>query len=311
MSQSLPIVSVIMPCYNHGQYLPEAVGSVFAQTCSNFEIIIINDGSTDPATNQLLQDYRHPLVTVIHTENRGPAAARNTGIARSRGKYILPLDADDRIAPTYLEKAIAILDADPAVGIVYSQVEFFGSKTGLFDLPAYQFPQILLGNMICSFSFYRKSDWETVGGYRENMRHGWEDYDFWLSLIELGRKVVQIPESLCFYRQVPNSRSEQLDRDRQLHCYVQLFRNHPTLYSDHIQVLFQQLMDLRQNVQQTHQQLHLAQLQDVRLHAELQQLKDEVDQSKRAIARIQTSKFWKLRNQWFKLKQRFGQKIGD
>ncbi|MGA7935163.1 MAG: glycosyltransferase family A protein [Kovacikia sp.] len=300
MSQSEPTVSVIIPCYNQGQYLDEAVGSVFAQTYQSFELIVINDGSTDAATIELLQNYQKPRLKVIHTENRGPSAARNTGIQQALGRYILSLDGDDRIQPTYLEKAVPILESHSNVGIVYAQAEFFGAKTGVCELPTYSFPEILLGNMIFSFSFYRRDDWEKVGGYNENMVYGWEDYDFWLSLIELGREVVQIPEPLCLYRQVSNSRSEQLNRDRQISSYAQLFRNHPRLYTDHINTLFQHIVDLRDDVRQTH--THLGQTQ-----VELAQ----AQQAQIQLSAIQNSKLGRLYTRYVKLKKRLGLKIDD
>ena len=106
----MPRVSIIMPCYNQGQYVAEAVDSVLGQTFHDFEIIIINDGSTDQETISTLESFDRPKCLILHTTNQGLAAARNNGIREARGEYILPLDADDRIAPTYLEKAVRVLD---------------------------------------------------------------------------------------------------------------------------------------------------------------------------------------------------------
>jgi glycosyltransferase involved in cell wall biosynthesis len=290
MSIEHPTVSVIMPCYNQGRFIDEAVDSVLAQTLTDFEIIVINDGSTDEETVELLHNYQKPTVSVIHTENRGPSAARNRGIRQAKGTYIFPLDADDRIAPTYLEKAVSLLASDPDIGIVYAQAELFGTQTGLFDLPPYSFPEILLGNMIVNSSLYRKADWEKVGGYNENMVWGWEDYDFWLSIIELGRQVVRIPEVLYFHREVPTSRSQQMTHDSWVKSYAQIFHNHPTLYTGHIDKIFQHLIDLRQDVHQTHGRLHSMEV---------------------AISTVRQSRFWKWRNRWLKLKQRFGFKVEE
>jgi glycosyltransferase involved in cell wall biosynthesis len=306
MSQSVPTVSVIVPCYNQGQYLDEAVGSILAQTYQSFEVIVIDDGSTDAETVKLLQNYQKPTVKVIHTDNRGPSAARNTGIQQAIGHYILPLDADDRIQPTYLEKAVNLLDRQPEVGIVYSQAEFFGTKTGLCNLPAYSFPGILVGNMIFNSSFYRKADWQKVGGYRENMIHGWEDYDFWLSIVELGREVVQIPEPLYLYRQVPNSRSERLTRDRQITSYAQLFHNHPRLYSEHIDTLFQHLVELREDIHQTHSLLEKTRIEQAQTQTELVQTQGKLTHYQNLLTAIQSSKFWKLRNQWVRFRKLLG-----
>ncbi|MBL1173946.1 glycosyltransferase family 2 protein [Pantanalinema sp. GBBB05] len=330
MNLNNPVVSVIMPCYNQGQYLDEAVDSVLAQTYPDFEIIVINDGSTDEATVDRLQHYEKPGVQVIHTENRGPSSARNTGIQRAKGRYILPLDADDRIAPTYMATAIPILESNSNIGLVYSGAEFFGEKTGRSDLPPYSFPAVLLGNMIFNSGFYRKADWETVGGYNTKMVYGWEDYDFWLSIIELGREVVYLPELFYCYRQLPNSRSERLTRDYLVKSYEQIYRNHSKLYSEHISALFQHIIDLRDDVHQTHTrlretqldvhqthtQLGQTQLEVMQLHKELGQLRGELgrlqgdlERSQTLIAAMKSSKFWQLRAQWFKLKQMLGFKV--
>lgn len=292
MSNVPPLVSVIMPCFNQGQFIDEAVESVIAQTYTPVEIIIINDGSTDLETVRLLSCYQKPNVSVIHIENQGPSAARNAGIQQAKGHYILPVDADDRIASTYLEKAVPILESQPDIGIVYTQAELFGAKTGSFDLPHYQFPDILLGNMIFNSSLYRKTDWEKVGGYNENMVWGWEDYDFWLSILELGGAVFRIPEVLYYHREVANSRSEQMTQEHWAKSYAQIFENHAQLYADHIDVLFKQLVELREDVHQTHSRLHITQS---RLNT--------------IVSTVQSSKTWKVRKRWLKLKQRLGMKV--
>ncbi|MBF2029326.1 MAG: glycosyltransferase family 2 protein [Oscillatoriales cyanobacterium C42_A2020_001] len=306
MSPSSPTVSVIMPCYNQGQYVEDAVESVLAQTYQPIEIILINDGSTDEHTIQLLQTYQKPHLSIIHTSNRGPSAARNTGIQQARGQYILPLDADDRIAPTFLEKTVPILESDPNIGIVYSQAELFGEQSGRFDLPTYNFPEILLGNMIFNTSLYRKADWEKVGGYHENMVWGWEDYDFWLSLIELGRGVVQIPEVLYFHREVPNSRSQQMTQDYWVKSYTQIFKNHPALYTNHIEALFQHLVMVRADAQSAHHRLHQAELQIQKTELQLQQAEARMF----AIASIvKNSWFWRVKHHWNQFRKRLGLKV--
>ena len=130
MNQSNPKVSVIIPCYNQGFFLQEAVESVLEQTYQDFEIIIINDGSTDAATVALLKNYKQPRTTVIHTNNQGLASARNNGINIAKGKYILPLDADDKIGKNYLQKAIEKLEMNDNLGIFYCEAEFFGNEIG-------------------------------------------------------------------------------------------------------------------------------------------------------------------------------------
>ena len=226
----MPTVSVIIPCYNQGSYLDEAVDSVLAQTFRDFEIIVIDDGSTDEETIQLLSSFSRPGTRVIRTPNQGLAEARNTGIREARGKYILPLDADDRIAPGYLEKAVAVLDTMPGVGIVYCLAETFGARTGPWLTPQYSLRRMLLGNLIFCSALFRRDDWEESGGYNRNMAAGWEDWDFWLSLIELGRKVHRIPEVLFFYRLKEGSMAASMDAAKKGEMHLQVMRNHPLLF---------------------------------------------------------------------------------
>jgi glycosyltransferase involved in cell wall biosynthesis len=332
MNEAAPIVSIVIPCFNQGRYVDEAVESVLTQTLQSFEIIIVNDGSTDPETVQVLTDYNKPKVQVIHTKNCGTAAARNTAIRQAQGQYILPLDADDRIEKTYLEKAVRILDESSNIGIVSGEVELFGILTGKWELPEYRFPDILLDNVIPSFSFYRRVDWDRVGGYQESMIYGLEDYDFWLSLIELGREFIRIPEILCFYRQVPNSRNRQMTVDQWIASQAQIFRNHPQLYTDHIDTLFKCIFDLRGEVHSLKQENSQSQAQFSQLQSELAQVHsalvetqnklvrsqnelvrshDDVSHYENLITAMKSSKFWKMRTQWIRFKQKLGMKSDE
>ena len=226
----MPKISVIIPCYNQGPYLDEAVESVLCQTFGDFEIIIVNDGSTDAATRTLLRDYARPRTRVIHTENQGLASARNTGIRAARGKYILPLDADDRIGPAYLAEAVRVLETRPHVGIVFCEAAFFGAKSGKWDMPDFSLEEMLIDNVIFCSGMFRRSDWERAGGYDPGMRYGWEDYDFWLTLIGQGRAVYRIPRTLFHYRITESSMLRSASRRRKARMFVRLFRKHRALY---------------------------------------------------------------------------------
>jgi glycosyltransferase involved in cell wall biosynthesis len=244
----MPKVSVIIPCYNQGQFVDEAIESVFAQSYRDFEVIVVNDGSTDPQTNLILESYNRRPVKIIHTANQGLACARNNGISEATGEYILPLDADDKLGSSYMEKAVSALDANSDFGIVYCEAEFFGEKIGKWRLPEYKFPDILLSNVIVCSGFYRKSDWQKVNGYNPNMIYGFEDHDFWLSLIELGKRVYRIPETLFYYRKRPGSMKESLSPERLVHSYEQLFKNHTKLYTENIGVVFQYILRLHSQI---------------------------------------------------------------
>jgi len=228
----MPRVSVVIPCFNQGEYLDEAVESVLGQTFDDFEVLVVNDGSTDEFTARLLAGYRRPRTRVIHTENRGLAEARNTGIREALGEYILPLDADDRIGPEYLEQGVAVLDQQPDTGIVYCRAETFGARSGPWSAPAYSLRRMLLGNLIFCSALFRREDWERVGGYNRNMAVGWEDWDFWLSIIGLDRKVVRIPETHFFYRVKQVSMASCMDAAKKTEMHLRVMRNHPALFSE-------------------------------------------------------------------------------
>ena len=244
MTLHAPAVSVVIPCHDDGRYLYEAVDSVLNQTYNDFQVIVIDDGSTEESTVRLLEEYERPKTKLIRTAHKGLAAARNIGIRACESKYILPLDADDKIKETYLEKAVGIIQANDGIGIVYCNAEVFGAECGPWELQPYRFPEILYGNMIFCSALFRRSDWETVGGYNTNMIYGWEDYDFWLSLIELGRDVCRIPESLFCYRRRPGSMIERMTGEEVIFSYSQLFRNHPRLYAENIGTLMANLQRL-------------------------------------------------------------------
>ncbi len=232
---NLPVrISVIVPCYNHGRFIHEMLQSVLKQTYPFYEVIIVNDGSTDDTEN-ILSRIKHKRVRIFHTPNHGPAHARNFAVTRARGDLIVNLDADDKMVPEFLQKCIEVMDANPNTGIVYSDVLLFGHKTGRFDIPDYSFETMLRGNCIVANACFRKSDWEQTEGYSSFLQYGYEDFDFWLSILELGREVYKINEPLIYYRTHKNlddSRSGKLKKSAEQmdEVIIQAFRRHRKLY---------------------------------------------------------------------------------
>jgi len=238
----MPKVSVIIPCYNQGPYLDEAVDSVLEQTYNNFEIIIVNDGSTDKFTVDLLYNYQKPKTKVIHTTNQGLASARNNGIKAAQGDYILPLDSDDKIGREYLAEAVNILDNNPGIGIVYCDaqvLEDFGKK---WDLPDFSLDKMLLDNIIFCSSFFRKRDWKSVGGYDPGMVYGWEDYDFWLSLLERNVLVYKIPRNLFYYRDISDSMVRSKSVEQKVAMFKKIYFKHRKLYEENINVWIRKIV---------------------------------------------------------------------
>lgn len=239
LAESCVKVSVIVPVYNDGDFLIDTIKSVETQTLKAWEIIIIDDGSTDKRTLEILEKINTDKVKIFHIDNGGPSRARNYGIERARGEFILPLDADDLIMPTYLEKAVAVMDSAPNMGIVYCEAELFGKRTGKWILPEYSLATMLHNNVIFVTSLFRKSDWQVAGGFNENLKFGIEDYDFWLSIIELERDVYKIPEVLFKYRIKEVSRStrfEDSDQKKRV-TYGMVVRNHKKLYKDNLEIV--------------------------------------------------------------------------
>ncbi|AFY71825.1 glycosyl transferase family 2 [Thalassoporum mexicanum PCC 7367] len=181
-------ISIIVPCFNHGEYLREALASVANYQGNNHEIIIVNDGSTEPGTLQILAELSKNGDRIINQANHGLAHARNTGIAAAQGRYILPLDADNKIRPIYITRGIEVLDQFPAVGIVYGDVAYFGDQNLVWALPDFDLDRLMLGNFIDACAVFRKQVWQDCGGYDQQMpdRLGYEDWDFWLGAAAQG-----------------------------------------------------------------------------------------------------------------------------
>ncbi len=200
-------LSVVIPCYNHGEFILQAIASVESCQAKVYEILIVNDGSTDPLTQKVLQALSERGYSVIHQENQGLASARNHGISLAKGRYILPLDSDNKIRPNYITKAIKILDRQPEVGVVYGNFEFFGDVTGMQKVPEFDINLIVRGNYIDACAVFRKIAWQDAGGYDERIpeKLGYEDWDFWLSVAEKGWQFYHIDEVLFDYRLRSNS----------------------------------------------------------------------------------------------------------
>ena len=236
-----PCLSVIIACFNDGPMLREAVESAEQNRRGRHEVIVVDDGSSDPATLEVFAELEQRGIQVIHQKNAGPAAARNTGIRHARGRYILPLDADNRLRPAYIDHGIDILDAHPAVDVVYGDPEFFGARTGRVRVGEFKLQRMLVRNYIDTCAVFRRSAWERVGGYDEKIPvHGVEDWDFWIRVGCGDGLFHHVDEVLFEYRVRPGSltthmrqsdnfaRAERYLRDKPIRLTIGQFKDAAT-----------------------------------------------------------------------------------
>jgi glycosyltransferase involved in cell wall biosynthesis len=227
------LVSIIIPCYNQGRFLPEAVASVVAQSYPHRELIIVDDGSTDDTAaiaEQQIAAHAGHAIRLIRQPNSGLSASRNAGIAAARGPYILPLDADDALEPEMLAATVAVLDAQPAVGFVYTDVLMVGVETTRWSGGEYSLTKLLFDCPSVPMTLFRKAGWEAVGGFQGNLHpQGYEDWDFWLSLAQAGWLGYHVPQPLVRYRRANNSMLAHARR-HDLELRAQLVLRHEALY---------------------------------------------------------------------------------
>jgi glycosyltransferase involved in cell wall biosynthesis len=196
-----PKVSVVMPCYNHGEFLAEAVQSVTDLGRPDFELIVVDDGSTDERTRNEIDALVAQGINVIRQQNKRLGAARNAGVLASHGEYLLPLDADDRLRAEWIDTGIGILDSDSHVGVVYGDAQCFGTRTERWHVGPFDSERLLNWNFIHASAIYRRSVWEQNNGYDTTMPvQGLEDWDFWLGALEHGWRFVYLPEVFFDYR---------------------------------------------------------------------------------------------------------------
>lgn len=200
-------ISIIIPCYNMGDFLQETLDSVTSYPNNDvYEIIIVNDGSTDSQTIQLLTQLENEGFFILNQENQGLAKARNNGIKLAKATYILPLDADNKIRHSYITNSIEILDNNPKIDVVYGNRKHFGEENKIIEVPDFNFPLLCTKNYIDACAVYRKSIWEKVNGYDENMPvMGYEDWDFWLRIALQGANFYHFAEITFDYRVRNNS----------------------------------------------------------------------------------------------------------
>lgn len=227
-------ISVVIPCYNHAEYLPEAIESAYNQTLPPHEIIVVNDGSTDN-TREVAERYAYkdfPLiespVRVINQVNKGLPSARNTGIMNATGDYIQFLDADDILMENALERIAQEILATNA-DIVAPSFKCFGKENHTVILQGFDMEALKQANRIGYFSCVRRSAIAEVGGFNPKMRFGWEDYDLWFDMFKRGKSIAIIQEVLVLYRTKERSMIHEAN-EHQEELWAQIHKNHPEIW---------------------------------------------------------------------------------
>lgn len=176
-------VSIVIPCYNQGPLLHEALASIERVRNANLlEVIVVDNGSSEGETTTILRQLEAAGCCVVVQPNRGLGAARNAGIRRAQGEFILSLGSDNRLRDAYLNEGVSLLTNNIGLAVVYADAEYFGEKkTGRCHVQEFDLLSMIRGNFINACALFRKKLWEEAGGYDEHMPWtGWEDWDFWL-----------------------------------------------------------------------------------------------------------------------------------
>ena len=241
----MPLISVVVPCYNQAQYLDECLQSVLDQTYTDWECIIVNDGSPDN-TEEIAKNWVEKDTRFIYLskENGGLSSARNAGIEIAKGEWILPLDADDKIGNQYLELAEKEFEKDYTV--IYCEAELFGNEIGKWHLPEFSLENLAKKNCIFCSAFYKKEDWKKVNGYDINMIYGLEDYEFWISLLKNKNTVKKLPQTLFYYRVKENSMLTSLKSERINKMFNYISKKHTDFFLEYLGS-FNELFLLQEN----------------------------------------------------------------
>lgn len=198
-----PSITAVIPVFNGAAFLPQAVASLVAQQYGPLEIIVVNDGSTDDSSavaHRLARKYAHLPIHVIDKPNGGLADARNAGIARARGDWILPLDCDDCFAPGFLHQAADIIAKHPEINLIFSNVQEFGARNNVWNPSEYSWEEVLERNTFPYASLYRKDLWTMSQGYDPSIPWGAEDWNFWIQCTPLGIKPYRLRQCFFHYR---------------------------------------------------------------------------------------------------------------
>lgn len=227
------LVSIVVPCFNQAEFLDEALQSVLDQSYAHWECVVINDGSHDN-TEKIVKTWleKDSRFSYISQQNKGLSEARNVGIDSANGNYILPLDADDKIASEYIKLAVEALNSNDALRIVYCKAEYFGGRTGVWNIPEYTYDTHLQANKIFCSAVFRKKDWIEVEGYDTNMKYGLEDWEFWINMLKRGGEVKRLDYIGFYYRTKETSMIKSMTPEQIEYSNRYVWQKHQDAFSN-------------------------------------------------------------------------------
>lgn len=244
--ENTDLISIIIPCYNDWLYIDQAVNSAVNQTFLNKEIIVVDDGS-DTKTKEVLKKLELKITKLITQENQGQSRARNVGIKAAKGDYILLLDSDDFFESSLCKKAIELFKSNENIKLVTCQANllFDDGSSRIFTPKGGEIDNFIFGNNALGTSMFKKADWYSCGGYDEQMRNGFEDWEFFIRLLKNGGQAEVIQESLYTYRKRKNT-TTTVANSRKYELLAYVFNKNKTLYVDNFEQYTDYLLKLIQ-----------------------------------------------------------------
>ena len=237
-----PLISIIIPCYNDSQFVMQSVNSALNQTYSNIEVIVVDDGS-DSITKIILKELEPKITKLITQENRGQSTARNVGIKEAKGEYILVLDSDDYLDLSFCNKAISVFLNNNDLKIVTCMATrwYENGKKNILIPSGGTILNFMSTNEALGTSMFKKVDWDLCGGYDENMRSGFEDWEFFIRILKEGGRAEVIQEPLYNYRRRSNS-TTSIANSKKYQLLKYIYIKHQELYKDHFDLFVTHLL---------------------------------------------------------------------
>jgi hypothetical protein len=231
-SEPTPRIAVIIPCHDLGEQLVEAVASAERSIAEPYELVVVDDGSKQARTVEVLAQLEGRGVPVVRQENRGLAATRNRGFELTRAPLVFPLDADNRLLPGFVGPALEAFEADAGAGVVYGDRLEIGLRSGRIRVPDVTETTLLAGNVVDACALVRREVWQQAGGFDASMpQHGWEDWDLWLGSLEIGWRMKHLPIPAFEYRVRPGSMITAFnDHTVRLRVLDHIAKKHPVLF---------------------------------------------------------------------------------